>query len=446
MLTRRKFLSLSSSVGLASASMPLWSNLLSTRALAQSTGSSYKAIVLITLTGGNDSNNMLVPLDSTNYNEYAALRTAISLPQASLLPLTASSGAPTYGLHPSLTNIAKLYNNGQALVVANAGPLSTPVTKAQLLANPRMLPAAFLSHPAGQAQWESAQNVALPDSGWGGRMADYLASQSGSLPPVLNAGLASIFTVGRKVQGIVLQAKSGQIIALPAGINSAIAQIAADDSQSTNQIVAQAAQLRAQALQEQTLIAQAQAYGTLKTAFPTTGIGTVLQTIAQTINGRSVLGASRQIFYCDQGNYDTHVTQLGRHAELLADLDGAVGAFTAALVEMGLSNQVLICTASDFSRTMQANVNSGSDHAWGSHQLVIGGGIRGGRILGTMPDLELGGSSDWNFQGDFGTWIPTTSVTQVAAGVGSWMGLSASQLSSIFPDLANFGNLPLQLT
>jgi len=56
-------------------------------------------------------------------------------------------------------------------------------------------------------------------------------------------------------------------------------------------------------------------------------------------------------------------------------------------------------------------------------------------MIGTMPDLDLGGSSDFT---GLGTWIPTLSVTQMTAAIGAWMGLSNSQLASVFPDLANF--------
>ena len=69
------------------------------------------------------------------------------------------------------------------------------------------------------------------------------------------------------------------------------------------------------------------------------------------------------------------------------------------------------------------------------------GGLVGGRIIGDFPDLELGGDSDMGTQG---IWIPTTSVTQMTSGIGSWMGLNDDQIKTVFPDLANFQG-PLQL-
>jgi uncharacterized protein (DUF1501 family) len=444
MISRRKLLSLTGRFGLASATAPLWSNAICQHAFAQNTLSTYKAVVLVTLVGGNDGNNMLIPLDSNRYQQYVATRPSIALPQSTCLPLAFGSSGAYYGLHPSLVNVANYYNRKRALFVANVGPLAAPATKLQLLQSPNLVPAALMNHVAGREQWESATTGLLPPTGWGGRMADLLKSQSGSLPPLLDAGPASVFTVGQSVQAIAVQANSGLVVALPAGINSAVLSIAHSDTTSQNNIVAQAAKLRVAAYEEQALINQAQSSGSLQTVFPASGFGQVMKTIAQVINGRSVIGASRQIFYANQGSYDTHGAQLPIQAANLADLDGGLGAFMSALDEMGLGNQVLVCTHSDFNRTMQANTAIGTDHAWGNHQLIIGGMTNGGRIAGTMPDLDLGGSCDLGAQSQ-GVWIPTTSVSQMTGGIGSWMGLSTSQVGSVFPDLANFGGQVVQL-
>jgi uncharacterized protein (DUF1501 family) len=440
MFTRRALLQLAARTGIAAASAPLWSHELCSRVFAQ-TSSTYKAIVVITLEGGNDANNMLIPLDSATYAEYASLRTSVAIPYTQCLPLSGVS----FGLHPSLQNIASLYNSKNALVVANVGPLKQPVTKSQVLADPSLLPGALLSHPAGVAQWESASTTSLPATGWGGRIADIMASQSGSLPPVLSTGLASIFAVGQSVQGIVVQqGGTAAFTTLPMGIDAAILEIAQNDSLSSNQLVAQAAQLRVQALKQQALLAQAQTSGTpLATVFPATDFGKSMLGVAQIINGRSVIGALRQIFYCQLGGFDTHGSQLGTHSSLLSKLDGGIGAFITALREMSLQDQVMLCTHSDFNRSFLANVSAGTDHAWGTHQLVLGGGVKGGRIIGAVPEPEFGGSSDLN---GYGTWIPTLSVTQMVAGIGGWMGLSAGQLATVFPDLPNFSQGALRLT
>jgi len=435
MLTRRKVLKRGAQMGLAAATAPLWSTSRAMHAFAQAPLGGYKAVVVITLDGGNDGNNTVVPLDTAQYAQYASLRGGVALSEGSLLPIYSGAGSPSYGLHPALVNVSQLYNSKRALVVANVGPLAQPATKQQLLQNPALLPASLLNHVAGFQQWESAQTGPAPTTGWGGRVGDFIANQSGSLSPVLNGGPASIFTCGNTVQGVSVQTGSAWPTLLP-GMNEVVAQIAIADSASANQMVAAVAKYRVDVMKQQILIDQAMQYATLKTQFPeNTAFGQAIRTIAQVINGRSVIGANRQIFYLKQGSYDTHQNQLLVQQSSLSEFDVAIASFMNALDEMGLTDQVLICTHSDFSRTLTSNTSAGSDHAWANHQLMIGGGINGGRIVGTMPDLELGGPSDFN---GLGCWIPTLSVTQMTAAIGGWMGLNSSQLATVFPDLANF--------
>jgi uncharacterized protein (DUF1501 family) len=440
MFSRRDFAKSIFRTSLATFGSPLWMHQLSANAFAETpTTGGYKAIVVVSMPGGNDTNNLLIPMDTVEYGEYNALRSSVAIPQSQCNVLSGLINNVSYGMHPSLINVSQLYNQRKAIVVANVGPLKSPITKAQLTINPALEPEALLSHPAGAAQWESATTLALPPTGWGGRIADLMSQQSGLLPPIMNAGSpASIFTVGNSVQGIVLQAQTYNYVSLPVGIDAAMLAIAQVDSNSQNNIIAQAAKLRTTAIQQQQLVAQAQsAGGTLQTVFPTTNFGQELQAIASVMNGRSVVGASRQMFYCQQGlgTYDTHASQLSTHASALTEFDGGIGAFMQALEEMGLANQVLVCTHSDFNRTMTSNSSGGTDHGWGSHQLIIGSGISGGQVIGTLPELAIGGPTDLN---GYGIWIPTLSATQMTAAIGKWMGLTNAQLATVFPDLANF--------
>jgi uncharacterized protein (DUF1501 family) len=381
MITRRRFINMGACTGMAAATMPLWSSLLSAEAFAETTNSSlYKAMVLVTLPGGNDGNNMVVPISTNFYNQYAALRGPVALPQSSCIPLigTDRSSLGPVGLHPSLANVAEIFNRRQALIVANAGPMVADATKQQLLLNPSLQPESLFSHPAGSAQWESSTAVALPDTGWGGRIADIYSTASGSLPPVLSASGSSIFSVGRTVQGIAVQVGSGGAIAVPTGLQTAIRSLTQQDMSSDNLIVSQVAHLRDSAMAEQAILNQAAAYGPPPTAaFSGSDFGSTMKQIARIINGRSVIGAARQLFYCQQGSYDHHQQLIPNQAQNLTDLDTNLGAFMNALDEMGLTNQVLVCTHSDFNRTMQSNATFGTDHAWGNHQLILGGAISG---------------------------------------------------------------------
>ncbi|MFT4111474.1 DUF1501 domain-containing protein [Silvibacterium sp.] len=442
MLNRRGFLRLGAQTGLATAFMPLWMRMAGVQAYAQSSGG-YKAIVCITLEGGNDGNNTVVPLESSLYNQYTSLRQTLALSQSQLHQVQCATSGTLLGLHPSLTNLASIFSQGNASIIANCGPMDQPLTKAQLQADATLLPELFGSHPAAIAQWESATTDAYPTSGWGGRIADQITSLSGSLPPVISVTGVSTFTVGESIQSISAMKSAYGSQTLPAALAAPAAEIAALDQQSANTLIEQSANMRIQANNLQSILQQSLTAGsTFKTTFPTSTLGQNLLTAAQAINGRSVVGASRQIFYCSTGNFDTHGAQVGTQATLLSDLDASLGAFVAAMQEIGMLNDVLIVTLSDFGRTMQSNSSDGSDHGWGNHQFVIGGGLTGRQLIGSLPDFDLGGSQDYTGQG---VWIPTIATQQISGAIASWFGLTSSQIASIFPNLAAFSSSTFSL-
>ena len=189
-----------------------------------------------------------------------------------------------------------------------------------------------------------------------------------------------------------------------------------------------------------TLSAAVQSVSPLKTVFPTGGLGAQLQQIAQIIQVRAALGVSRQIFFCGIGNFDTHSDQLTLQNVLLAGISPALAAFYNATVELGVQSSVTTFTMSDFSRTFQPNSNTGSDHAWGSHHIVLGGAVKGGTMYGTWPTLALNGPDD---SGTNGRWVPTTGSVQYAATLASWFGVSAAQMPTIFPNIASFATANL---
>jgi uncharacterized protein (DUF1501 family) len=123
---------------------------------------------------------------------------------------------------------------------------------------------------------------------------------------------------------------------------------------------------------------------------------------------------------------------------LLSGISAALGAFYQATVELGVQSDVTSFTMSDFSRTFQPNSNTGSDHAWGSHHIVMGGAVNGGKMYGTFPTLTLAlaGPDD---SGSNGRWVPSTASSQYAATLAQWFGVPANQLGTVFPYIGNFG-------
>jgi uncharacterized protein (DUF1501 family) len=160
-----------------------------------------------------------------------------------------------------------------------------------------------------------------------------------------------------------------------------------------------------------------------------------LQQVAQIIQAQNYLGMNRQIFFCSLGGFDTHTQEINTHNNLYPQLSPALAAFYDATQELGMAQNVTTFTESDFSRTFQPTSGDGSDHAWGSHHLVLGGAVQGGQIFGAFPSFVLAGPDDADVRG---RWIPSASIDQYGATLCSWFGIPASALPAVFPNLPNF--------
>jgi uncharacterized protein (DUF1501 family) len=188
---------------------------------------------------------------------------------------------------------------------------------------------------------------------------------------------------------------------------------------------------------------------------PRTSLGNQLEQVAKVISVRNELGMSRQIFFCSLGGFDNHSAQVtsatspatGTHANLLAQVSGAMKAFYDATVQLGVASQVTTFTLSDFSRTWVPNGNLGTDHAWGSHQFVMGGSVLGGAFYGVpgsngtvFPTLAANGPDDTDEGGNArGRWIPTVAIDQYGATLASWIGVANADLAAVFPNIGRFG-------
>ena len=130
----------------------------------------------------------------------------------------------------------------------------------------------------------------------------------------------------------------------------------------------------------------------------------------------------------------THSNQATSLPALHTQLAQGIAAFNAAMIELGINNDVTLFTCSDFGRTTTDN-GDGTDHGWGAHQFVVGGAVNGNRIYGTVPPPELGLETYTETRGRL---IPTVSVDQYAATLGEWFGLSSGEVADVLPNLANF--------
>jgi len=420
----------------------LWNLGLISSAAAQGGGDDYKALVCVFLFGGCDSFNLLVPRDSAHYNPYAAARQNLAVPQNQLLPITPNtSDGSLYGLHPSCPELQTLFGSGKLALVANVGSLLYPITKAQFKNDSVQKPPQLFSHYNQQIQWMTSISDSNAGYGWAGRTAELLHSLNGASALSMNITMlgANTFQVGPTV--VPFSMGTGG----PQGLNGFTGQqgqrrYAAFQqllNRQTPHLLEKAfAQTQKRAIETNALLESALAgVPPLATAFPDNYLGAQLAMIARTIAVRDQLGAHRQVFFCGVGGFDSHDNQVHDQPGLFADLSQALGAFQAAMAELGTEGLVTTFSASDFGRTLTSN-GDGSDHAWGGVHLVMGGSVAGKEIYGVYPSLALDGADD--IEG--GRIVPTTSVDEYSATLAKWIGVQPGDMATVFPNLNRFAH------
>ncbi len=450
--SRRRFLQQVAAASVLGSGMESMNGKLSLMgsALAQSSDfaglNDYKALVCVFLYGGSDSFNMFVPTEQGLYDNYVASRGSLAISSDSLLATGTGAGI---GFNPNMPRTHAMFESGRLAVVSNVGNLITPVTKSDYLADSVNIPSDLFAHNHQQEQWLkglSSQPTSFVASGWGGRMADLLSGANNSqLPPTFSLGGSNYWLPGESSTPISLNTNTGldPISFIERGGSTASAERA--------DVLSQILSLSNDSpLQQQAAIASARSIDNADELISAIGTGDNIQTpfnnssslarqlrmVARLIAGQQALGMQRQIFFVGMGGWDTHDNQAVRLDALTAELDESLSDFYASLQELNQQDAVTTFTASDFGRTLTVN-GDGSDHGWGGHCMVMGGAVQGGNLYGNLPTFATGAEDD---VGDKGRVIPSLSVNQLGATLGSWMGLSASDLADVFPDLQNFGS------
>jgi uncharacterized protein (DUF1501 family) len=454
---RRQFFKAAAAGGLAYA-FGRTSGTVQAQAVGLSGFSDYKALVCVFLAGGNDCWNMVVPTSTAEYNAYSRSRggeagvgSGLAIPVASLLPLSLQNGnlaGASFGMHPAMAAMQGLFNSAHAAVVANVGPLIRPTTKQQYQTPGWELPPQLFSHNDQQDQWHSLRGRQLLKTGWAGRIADTLESQTGAqqLPIAVSLSGQTLFEAGTRARPYVMGSTgaasfsgfgaTGIGLARRQAFQAVLDATLASTANTPYERAYAAVQQRAVQFADRVNTALGQSRSFL--SLPDTGatlssLATQLRTVAKMISVRSQLSMSRQIFFVQIGGFDTHDDLVTLQPNLLADVSNSIKAFYDALVEMGMDTAVTLFTHSDFGRTLTSN-GDGSDHAWGGLQLVVGGAVRGGGIYGDYPLLEIGSAQDVGG----GRFIPTTSVDQYASTLAAWFGVPDGDLAAVAPGIGNF--------
>ncbi|HEX4770677.1 MAG TPA: DUF1501 domain-containing protein [Bryobacteraceae bacterium] len=402
-------------------------------AWAQSAPSDYKALVCVFLFGGNDANDMVIPMSGAAATQYTTVRGGLAIKNPVAL------GSTGFGFHNDMTSLASLFNQTQNVaIMCNVGTLVAPVTRDQFKSGTGKLPVNLFSHTDQQLEWQSAAPLQNLTTGWGGRIADlYPPSCVQCAPTAISVNGNTTLLVGQNSEPSTIGGAGTGLIgndgsAQANARTNALQQIFKLDSGVT--LVQAAGSVLQEGIEMAALIRNTMSSSPLPVTFPNTPLGQQLSQVTQIIRSRAAFGAKRQIFFASLGGFDTHFNQSGMHAGLMQQVSDALTVFYKALADSSVAaaDSVTLFTESEFGRSLQPNTTGGTDHAWGSHHIVMGGAVKGG-IYGQFPSLAMGGEGD---VGQRGNWIPTTSLDQYGATLASWFGVENPL--TIFPNLKNF--------
>jgi len=450
-LSRRKFLGKVSMGCAALGVTPLYSgvtNLGLMNAAAAANRSpfarnNYKALVCIMLQGGNDSFNMLVPRGQSEHQEYATSRGNLALAQNELLPINPTNvSGMQLGLHPSLRNVQNLFENGNAAFVANVGALVEPTTLASYQ-DDLNLPVGLFSHIDQRNHWQTSVPQNVDNLGWGGRLADILYTNNNNNDVSMNISLdgVNVFQRGKTLKEFAISYKdTGSVLLNGTGTNDFYNNL---KRQTLDNLLDQTYHNILKTAYANTITDSNNSSFSFSSAiagvpdftteFADDDLSRKLLMVARTIAARNTLDVCNQTFFVKIGGWDGHDDLLVEHADLLSQMDAAIGSFQAAMEEIGIQDNVVGFTMSDFGRKLISN-GDGTDHAWGGHSLVFGNPVAGQKIYGQYPELFLG--NDLDLGG--GRLIPTTSCDEYFAELALWFGASSSDLDQILPNIGNF--------
>lgn len=376
-------------------------------------------LVLIRLDGGNDGLNMVIPVDQ--YSNYFNARTNIAIPQNKILPL---NGTTATGLHPSMTGIQTLFNDGKATIIQGVS-----------------YPSPNFSHFRATDIWMSASDSnQFVESGWMGRylnteypnfpvgypnttMPDPLGIQIGSITsltfqgPSVSMGMSITDPVNfyNLINGI-----QDPVPATPAGKELSYIRLVA---QQTNQYAAR--------------IKTAAANVPSQSAYPSNSLADQLKIVARLIKG----GLKTRVYMVSTGGFDNHSNQVntldvttGTHANLLQRVSDSVKAFMDDLKFLGVDSRVIGMTFSEFGRRIKSNSSTGTDHGAAAPMILFGNGVMPG-LVGTNPVIPVNATVNDNVPMQYDFRSVYASVLE------NWFCVNSTDLQTIM--LKNFQSLPI---
>lgn len=344
--------------------------------LALAQGARVRNLVVLYLSGGNDSLSMLVP-----YNDpfYYSRRPTIAVPAGNVLQVGTDSSRVALGLHPRLTGLRQIFDQGGLAFIQRTGYSNQS-----------------RSHFQGTDIWATA-NPANPANssglGWVGRYLDSLPSPvdplvgwntTRDLPRVLQSNKVSVPAIPSPAAYAFQSPNTGA--EATAERNAAIRINSHIPVGSPSLAFVYGNAQAAMATLDR--VATVASYNPTVTYAANNGFAQALKAVA----GAMVRGIGTRVFYVTTGGFDTHAGQNpnaanGTYFNLMGTLNDGLTAFYNDLSNQGLLGDTLVLTFSEFGRRISENGSSGTDHGAASVMMALGGRVNGG-LYGTAPVLN----------------------------------------------------------
>jgi uncharacterized protein (DUF1501 family) len=404
-ISRRSFLKAAGAAGVVAG---LASEGMFTRLAFGATPYVGDVLVVLSLRGGMDSLQAVVPATAQQHGHYAAWRPNIAVPQGQLLPLDT-----TFGLHPSLAPLKPLYDAGSFGIVQAVG-----------MAQPNR------SHFSAMEEMERAAPGTSLRTGWLDRVlglreggSPFQATQLGSnsaasafLGPAPELAMWDVD--GFELSGAWNPTEEGRWDAALRGVHDAAPPV-----------IAAPALTALDALSTASLLRDAGYTPANGAAYPETGLGGALRDVARLVKADVGL----QVAAVDYGDWDMHAGQGdvggGWMVDHLGELASALAAFATDLgATMG---DVTLITLTEFGRRIEENGSGGTDHGFGQSVFLMGDGVKGGQVHGLWPGIAPADLIDGDLDATTDYRNLLAEVLQKRCGAGS------SDISSIFPDITN---------
>ncbi len=375
-------------------------------------------LVLVQMNGGNDGMNMVIPIDT--YSSYQAARSNVAIPQNRILSLNGKTG-----LHPAMTGIHTLYNEGKASVVQAVG-----------------YPQPNFSHFRATDIWMSASDSDdYVNSGWMGRYLDYeypgfpTGYPNSAVPDPLGIQIGSVTSL--TFQGP--QVSMGMSISDPVNFYNLINGV--QDPAPNSPAGVELTYIRTVARQTQQygdIIKSAALRVTQQSAYPTNNsLADQLKIVARLVKG----GLKTRVYMVSIGGFDTHSVQVnqtdvttGNHATLLLRVSDAIKAFMDDLKFLGVQRRVMGMTFSEFGRRIKSNSSLGTDHGAAAPVILFGEYVNPG-VVGVNPTIPANVNVNDNIPMQYDFRSIYSSILE------KWFCVDNTTLQTVM--LKNFQNLPL---